>query len=167
MRSWPRDTACDCHTLWCQWRLCRETLPAVAPHGQQESKTSCGGAAQRPQRPSRAVSPRGGPTTRRDARRVAGPCGGCPRTAGQHGNNVPRLTASEAPGKKTSLPASERETERVQTLRTAVRATVQPLAVHRLTCVDESGITLAMIRRYGRAAPGQRGVDHVPDKFGG
>jgi len=32
--------------------------------------------------------------------------------------------------------------------------------------VDESGATLAMIRRYGRATPGQRVVDHVPANYG-
>jgi transposase len=32
--------------------------------------------------------------------------------------------------------------------------------------VDESGVTLAMTRRYGRATPGQRVVDHVPDNYG-
>jgi len=79
---------------------------------------------------------------------------------------LPRFTASAAPGKKKSLYASERATERVQTLRTACRATGQPLDVHRLKFVDESGITLAMVRRYGRAAPGQRVVDHVPANYG-
>jgi transposase len=43
---------------------------------------------------------------------------------------------------------------------------VKPLDVHRLKFVDESGATLAMIRRYGRATPGQRVVDHVPDNYG-
>jgi transposase len=32
--------------------------------------------------------------------------------------------------------------------------------------VDESGATLALLRRYGRATPGQRVVDHVPDNYG-
>jgi transposase len=32
--------------------------------------------------------------------------------------------------------------------------------------VDESGATLAMLRRYGRATPGQRVVDHVPANYG-
>jgi transposase len=32
--------------------------------------------------------------------------------------------------------------------------------------VDESGATLAMTRRYGRAAPGQRVVDSVPGNYG-
>lgn len=56
--------------------------------------------------------------------------------------------------------------ERVQTLRAAFRETVQALDVHRLKFVDESGVTLAMLRRYGRATPGQRVVDHVPDNYG-
>jgi len=85
---------------------------------------------------------------------------------GEHGHGVPCLTAPETPDKKKALHASERETERVQTLRTTFRETVQPLDVHRLQCVDESGVPLAMIRRYGRATPGQRVVDHVPDNYG-
>ena len=55
---------------------------------------------------------------------------------------------------------------RVQTLRATFRETVQALDVHRLKFVDESGVTLAMIRRYGRATPGQRVVDHVPANYG-
>ena len=43
---------------------------------------------------------------------------------------------------------------------------MQPLDVHRLPCVEEAGATLAMIRRYGRATPGQRVVDQVPDTYG-
>jgi transposase len=43
---------------------------------------------------------------------------------------------------------------------------VTPLDVQHLKFVDESGATLAMIRRYGRATPGQRVVDHVPDNYG-
>jgi transposase len=51
-------------------------------------------------------------------------------------------------------------------LRTTFRETVEPLEVHRLKCVDESGVNLAMTRRYGRATPGQRVVDSVPDNYG-
>ena len=68
--------------------------------------------------------------------------------------------------KKKSLHASEQDTERVQTLRAAFRETVQALDVHRLKFIDESGVTLAMLRRYGWATPGQRVVDHVPDNYG-
>lgn len=76
------------------------------------------------------------------------------------------MTAPQAAGKKKSLHAAERDTERVQTLRTAFRATVQHLDVHRLKFVDESGVNLAMTRRFGRATPGQRVVDSVPDNYG-
>jgi transposase len=51
-------------------------------------------------------------------------------------------------------------------LRATFRATVAALDVRRLKFVDESGVTLAMTRRYGRATPGQRGVDHVPNNYG-
>ena len=57
-------------------------------------------------------------------------------------------------------------TERVQTLRAAFWETVKILDGHRLKFVDELGATLAMVRRYGRATPGQRVVDHVPDNYG-
>ena len=51
-------------------------------------------------------------------------------------------------------------------MRTAFRETVQNLDVHRLKFVDESGVNLAMTRRFGRATPGQRVVDSVPDNYG-
>ena len=76
------------------------------------------------------------------------------------------MTAPQAAGKNKSLPAAERDTERVQTLRTAFRETVQNLDGHRLTCVDESGVNLAMTRRFGRATPGQQVVDSVPENYG-
>jgi len=96
---------------------------------------------------------------------VRSPRGG-PGAAGQPGDHVPRLPAPAAATQKKSLHASARDTERVQTLRAAFRETVQTLDVHRVKCVDASGATLAMMRRYGRATPGQRVVDHVPDNYG-
>jgi hypothetical protein len=51
-------------------------------------------------------------------------------------------------------------------LRTAFRETVHDLDVHRLKFVDESGVNLAMPRRYGRVTPGQRVVESVPDNYG-
>jgi hypothetical protein len=73
------------------------------------------------------------------------------------------MTASHAAGKKKSLHAAERDTERIQTLRTAFRETVQDLDVRQLKFVDASGVNVAMTRRFGRATPGQRVVDSVPD----
>jgi transposase len=41
-----------------------------------------------------------------------------------------------------------------------------PWAVERDKCIDESGITLAMTRLYGRASRGERVVDTVPQNHG-
>ena len=51
-------------------------------------------------------------------------------------------------------------------MRTAFREKVEVLDVQRLKCVEESEATLAMTRRYGRATPGQRVGDSVPDNYG-
>lgn len=51
-------------------------------------------------------------------------------------------------------------------MRTAFRTTVQDLDVRQLIFVDESGVNVAMTRRFGRATPGQRVVDSVPDNYG-
>jgi hypothetical protein len=72
------------------------------------------------------------------------------------------MTAAQTAGKKQSLQAAERDTERVRTLRAAFRETVKACEGRRLKFVDEAGATLAMTRRYGRAAPGQRVGDRVP-----
>ena len=37
---------------------------------------------------------------------------------------------------------------------------------HRLTCIDESGITLAMTRLYGRAPQGERVLGSTPQHDG-
>ncbi len=69
------------------------------------------------------------------------------RPTGEHGDDLPRIAAVAPAGEKKSLHAAERDTERVQTLRTAFRETVHDLAISRLKCVAESGTTLAMPRR--------------------
>ena len=91
-------------------------------------------------------------------------CGAGP--AGQRRDDLPGITAPPAAGKKKSLHASERDTERVQTLRRAFRGTVQDLDVNCLKFVDEAGVNLAMPRRFGRATPGQRVIDSVPKIYG-
>jgi transposase len=75
------------------------------------------------------------------------------------------LQRPPAASKKKAPHAAERDTERVQTLRTVFRETVEHLDVRRLKSVDESGVNLAMTRRYGRATPGPRVVDSVPDNY--
>ena len=76
------------------------------------------------------------------------------------------MTAPQAARGKKALHAAERDPERVQTWRTACRATLQALDVRRLLFVDASGVNLAMTRRCGQATPGQRVVESVPDNYG-
>jgi transposase len=64
------------------------------------------------------------------------------------------------------MQASERDTPRVQAERAhdrALRATLDP---HRLQCIDESGINIAMTRLYGRAPRGERALGSAPQNDG-
>jgi transposase len=68
--------------------------------------------------------------------------------------------------KKKSLHAAERDSERVQQARSNYREMIGSLEVSRLKFVDESGVNLAMTRRYGRAPKGLRVVGAVPQNYG-
>ena len=50
-------------------------------------------------------------------------------------------------------------------MRLAFRGTVQDLDVDRLKFVGEAGVTLAMTHRFGRATPGQRVIESVPNNY--
>jgi transposase len=165
-RGWDRDATGDGRALLCQWLVCRATLAAVAQQRQQGGEAPRGRPAGRPPRPLGVTADRGRQATRCHTRRIARPQRGGPGATRQRGDHLPRLTAPAPPAQQKSLHASERDTERVQTLRAAFRAPVQALDGDRLQLVDEAGTTLAMIRRYGRATPGHRVVDHVPDNYG-
>ena len=62
--------------------------------------------------------------------------------------------------------ASERDLERVQTRRSEYGAEIGLEIVGRLKFLDEAGSNLAMTRLYGRAAPGERVYDTVPQNYG-
>lgn len=62
--------------------------------------------------------------------------------------------------------ASERETERVQAMRDEYQQTIAGEAISRLKFLDESGSSIAMTRLFGRAAPGERVCDTVPQNYG-
>src|SRR5258708_22958731 len=66
---------------------------------------------------------------------------------------------------KKSLHDSERETERVKAMRATFAAhmltDLVPLA-DKLHFIDEIGTHLGLTRLYGRAAPGERGVEATP-----
>ncbi len=74
---------------------------------------------------------------------------------------TPRLTAQ-----KKSLHASERDTPRVVGLRTEWCGRCADWLVERLKFLDESGSNLALTRLFGRAAPGVRVTEGVPQNYG-
>lgn len=67
---------------------------------------------------------------------------------------------------KKSLHATERDTQRVQQAREDYHALIQPLDLQRFKFVDESGVNLAMMRRFGRAPRGERVIGAVPQNYG-
>jgi transposase len=73
---------------------------------------------------------------------------------------------SAAAASKTSLHASERDTARVQRARAADQQEVAPVDPRRFTCIDESGVNLALTRLYGRAPRGARVTGAVPQHDG-
>ena len=88
------------------------------------------------------------------------------RGAGQRANDVPGAAAPGVAAQKKSLHASERDTERVQQARADDRELIAPLDLEHLKVIDESGVNLAMTRRYGRAPRGERVVGAVPHNYG-
>jgi transposase len=62
--------------------------------------------------------------------------------------------------------ASERDTPRVQAERTLYRDLSATLDLRRVKFIDESGITLAMTRLYGRAPRGERALGSAPQNYG-
>ena len=79
---------------------------------------------------------------------------------------VSGVASAGAPPKKKSLHAAERDTPRVQHARGTYQHELSTLAVRRCKCVDESGINLALTRRYGRAPRGERVGGRVPQNYG-
>jgi transposase len=79
---------------------------------------------------------------------------------------VPARTALGVATQKKSLHATERDTERVQQARADYHALIQPFDLQRFKFVDESGVNLAMTRRFGRAPRGARVIGAVPQNYG-
>jgi hypothetical protein len=88
------------------------------------------------------------------------------RGARQSRHHGPGGAAVGLTSQKTSLHATERDTPRIQQARADDRQLIATLDVRRLKCVDESGVNLAMTRRYGRASRGERGIGSVPQHDG-
>ena len=65
-------------------------------------------------------------------------------------------------GRKKSIHAAERDTERVVALRRLFVEAIQQEEVTRLVFVDETSTNLTYCRRYGRAPAGRRVDQAVP-----
>lgn len=77
-----------------------------------------------------------------------------------------RIGSAEVPAQKKSLHASQRDTASVKRKRSRFRKAVAKLDVEHFKFLDESSINIDLTRLYGRAAPGQRVVDSVPQPSG-
>jgi transposase len=79
---------------------------------------------------------------------------------------VPGSASTGNAAKKKTLHASERDTTRVRLARRRYRNQIAAYPVKKLKFIDESGLNIAMKRRYGRAMRGKRVHDAVPKNFG-
>ena len=79
---------------------------------------------------------------------------------------MPYLAATGFETKKKTLHATERDTAHACQARQRYRRKIRRYPVKRLKFIDETGVNIAMTRRYGRARKGQRVVDAVPKNFG-
>jgi transposase len=67
---------------------------------------------------------------------------------------------------KKTLVASEQESERVKKLRHEWRIWLDTIDIRNLVFIDETGVNLAMTRRYGRIEGGERVNDERPGNKG-
>ena len=88
------------------------------------------------------------------------------RPAGEHAHRVPGAAAPGPAPKKKTVHATERDTAQVRQARRQYWQDIARHAPTRLKFVDESGVNIAMTRRYGRARRGQRVHDAAPKTWG-
>jgi transposase len=93
-------------------------------------------------------------------------CGGNDRHPCQRADDVPAGAPLGITTEKKSLHAAERDTARVQQARADYHALIQPFDLQRFKFVDESGVNVAMTRRFGRAPRGERVIGAVPQNYG-
>ena len=72
------------------------------------------------------------------------------------------LQRLELTRKKKTLHANEAESERVQKLRSQYWTTIGEVRLKDLVFIDETGVNLAMTRRYARAEKGKRAYSKCP-----
>ena len=134
--------------------------------GELGPKPHAGGRKPRLDAAAQVLIRQGARLSRCDLGRVMYLCGRYHRGACQSRDHVPAGTALGFASQKKSLHATERDTPRVQQARADYQQLMAALDVHRLKFVDESGVNLAMTRRYGRAPRGTRVIGSVPQNYG-
>ncbi len=72
------------------------------------------------------------------------------------------LQKLELTRKKKTVHANEAESERVQKLRSQYWTTIREVCLKDLVFIDETGVNLAMTRRYARAKKGKRAYSKCP-----
>jgi transposase len=108
----------------------------------------------------------GGTAAGPDPDRVAATAPAQPRHASEFAHAVPPPESPWPASKKKNVHATERDTARVRLARRQYRQQIAQYPVKRLKFLDESGLNIALTRRYGRAVRGQRVQDAVPRNFG-
>jgi transposase len=79
---------------------------------------------------------------------------------------VPAVEKDGPATKKKTVHASERDRPQVRLARRRYRRQIRRFPIKKLRFIDESGLHIAMTRRYGRAVRGQRVHDAVPKNTG-
>jgi transposase len=79
---------------------------------------------------------------------------------------LPYLATTGSEKKKKTLHATERDTVKIGQARKQYRRKIGRYPSRKLKFIDETGLNIAMTRRYGRAPRGQRVADAVPKNFG-
>jgi len=97
-----------------------------------------------------------GPATRCDAGRIARPIDRRRRPRRGPHDGLAAVANAGLAAQKKSVPAAERDTERVKGLRRTFLEQLPAQDVTRFKFVDETSVNLTDTRRYGRAAGGQR-----------
>lgn len=95
-------------------------------------------------------------------RRIEKGAGGPVPSHGKRGDDLSPVASAEPAAKKKSFHASERDERK----RRAFRRKATKWEVKKLVFIDEMGSNIALARRYGRAEPGVRVVDHIPSARG-
>jgi len=79
---------------------------------------------------------------------------------------VPGVAATETAFKRKSLHADERDSPRVKEARSSYLGKILDWVLERFLFIDEAGVNLTLTRHSGRASPGVRVHEGVPQNYG-